>query len=148
MQIEQFLGPDFVVTFGKLNAAGGVNIHPFLGSNRINRFMNEAFVLSPIYGRTIPCSPPAEPGGRRHQPAARLHRGLVGRGLLLPGDQQRPAGDPPARLADRHEQGLELYCNAAITSWFTLMADIQAIEPAQFGARSTFLFGLRAKIDF
>ena len=59
MQIEQFLGPDFVVTFGKLNAADGVNIHPFLGGNGINRFMNEAFVLSPIYGRTIPYSTPA-----------------------------------------------------------------------------------------
>jgi porin len=46
------------------------------------------------------------------------------------------------------EQGFELFYNAAITSWFTLTADIQAIDPAQFKARSTFLFGLRAKIDF
>ncbi len=37
VQVEQFLGPDFVVTFGKLNAADGVNIHPFLGGNGINR---------------------------------------------------------------------------------------------------------------
>ena len=58
MQIEQFLGPNFAVFFGKLNAADGVNIHPFLGGNGINRFMNEAFVLSPIYGRTIPYSTP------------------------------------------------------------------------------------------
>ena len=63
VQIEQFLGPDFVVTFGKLNAADGVNIHPFLGGNGINRFMNEAFVLSPIYGRTDPLLNP----GRRLQ---------------------------------------------------------------------------------
>ena len=54
VQIEQFLGPDFVVTCGKLNAADGVNIHPFLGGNGINRFMNEAFVLSPIYGAPDP----------------------------------------------------------------------------------------------
>ena len=54
VQVEQFLGPDFVVTFGKLNAADGVNIHPFLGGNGINRFMNEAFVLSPLYGRVDP----------------------------------------------------------------------------------------------
>ncbi|MGZ3432260.1 MAG: carbohydrate porin, partial [Isosphaeraceae bacterium] len=47
-----------------------------------------------------------------------------------------------------NEQGFELYYNAAITSWFTLTADIQAIDPAQSDARSTFLFGLRAKIDF
>ena len=47
-----------------------------------------------------------------------------------------------------NEQGFELYYNAAITSWFTLTADIQAIDPAQFDARSAFLFGLRAKIDF
>ena len=58
VQIEQFLGPDFVVTFGKLNAADGVNIHPFLGGNGINRFVNEAFVLSPLYGRLIPYSTP------------------------------------------------------------------------------------------
>ena len=58
VQIEQFLGPDFVVTFGKLNAADGVNIHPFLGGNGINRYMNEAFVLSPLYGRLIPYSTP------------------------------------------------------------------------------------------
>ena len=47
-----------------------------------------------------------------------------------------------------NEQGFELYYNAAITSWFTLTADIQAIDPAQSEARSAFLFGLRAKIDF
>ena len=47
-----------------------------------------------------------------------------------------------------NEQGFELYYNAAITSWFTLTADIQAIDPAQSDARSAFLFGLRAKIDF
>ena len=47
-----------------------------------------------------------------------------------------------------NEQGFELYYNAAITSWFTLAADIQAVDPAQFEARSAFLFGLRAKIDF
>ena len=46
------------------------------------------------------------------------------------------------------EQGFELYYNAAITNWFTLTADVQAIDPAQVDARSTFLFGLRAKIDF
>ena len=228
VQIEQFLGPDFVVTFGKLNAADGVNIHPFLGGNGINRFMNEAFVLSPLYGRMIPYSTPGagfsylrdfdpvftflvldsngrpdtsgidhmfsngatlfsslrvpvtpfglpghqsleagyasgrfspfseddyiilpsriceptvglvvghlrlrsiprrrrrgpdqrlgdfrehqprrpdhqpgplvpEPRGRGHEPAARPLRGLVGRGLLLPGDQQRPPGDTPGR---------------------------------------------------
>ena len=81
MQIEQFLGPDFVVTFGKLNAADGVNIHPFLGGNGINRFMNEAFVLSPIYGRTDPLLNPGRrlqlPAGfrpRLHLPRARYER--------------------------------------------------------------------------
>ena len=47
-----------------------------------------------------------------------------------------------------NEQGFELYYNADITHWFTLTADIQAIDPAQLDARSSFLFGLRAKIDF
>ena len=271
VQIEQFLGPDFVVTCGKLNAADGVNIHPFLGGNGINRFMNEAFVLSPLYGRLIPYSTPGagfsylrnfdpvftflvldpsgrpdtagishmfnngatlfsslrardavrlarppntgrglcqrsvqsalsrrlhhtprdpraatnglvvgelrlrsvslyrsrrpdqrlgdfcqhqprgpghQPGplvpeswGRRHQPVARTVRGLVGRRLLLPGDQQRPPPGPRDLRASASEQGVELYYNAAITSWFTLTADIQAIDPAQVDSRSAFLFG-------
>ena len=281
VQIEQFLGPDFVVTFGKLNAADGVNIHPFLGGNGINRFMNEAFVLSPIYGRTIPYSTPGagfsylrnfdpiftflvlDSNGRpdtsgvshmfsngatlftpssRARDALRLARspiagrglcerqvqsvlggrlhhsrqpgnhanptvGLVGGHLRLRSIPRRRRRDPtkgwgifgnisladqatnpvhwflnlgaggtsplPGRSADSwgvgyyylatssvlrqtlgpvapigNEQGFELYYNAAITSWFTLTADIQAIDPAQFEARSAFLFGLRAKIDF
>ena len=57
--------------------------------------------------------------------------------------QQTPGPVPPIR----NEQGFELYYNAAITHWFTLAADIQAIGPGQVDARSSFLFGLRAKID-
>jgi porin len=47
-----------------------------------------------------------------------------------------------------NEQGVELYYNAAITKWFNLMADIQGIDPALVDARSAFLFGLRARLDF
>jgi porin len=281
MQIEQFLGPDFVVTFGKLNAADGVNIHPFLGGNGINRFMNEAFVLSPIYGRTIPYSTPGAgfsylrdldpiftflvldsngrpdtsgfshmfsngatlfghlrvpvtpfglPGhqslegaytsgrfspfspddyiilGQPGNPATRRSGSWVvtyGFDQFLFVDDATPtkgwgifgnisladqATNPvhwflnlgaggtsplPGRTADSwgvgyyylatsnvlretlrpaspigNEQGFELYYNAALTSWFTLTADIQAIDPAQSDARSTFLLGLRARIDF
>ena len=279
VQIEQFLGPDIVVTFGKLNAADGVNIHPFLGGNGINRFMNEAFVLSPLYGRLIPYSTPGagfsylrdfdpvftflvlDTNGRPDTSGID-HMFSNGATLFsslrvpvtpfgLPGHQSVEAGyasgkfspfseddyiilptesakrrtgswlvtygfdqfliidpeDPtkgwgifanisladqttnpvhwflnlgvggesplPGRSADSfgvgyyylgtssvlrqtagavppisNEQGFEVYYNAAITSWFTLTADIQAIDPALFGARSTFLFGLRAKIDF
>lgn len=280
MQIEQFLGPDFVITFGKLNAADGVNIHPFLGGNGINRFMNEAFVLSPIYGRTIPYSTPgagfsylrdldpiftflvldsngrSDTSGIGHmfsngaslfahlrvpvapfglpghqsleaaytsgrfspfseddyiildQPgnhAARRSGSWVvtyGFDQFLVADETSTRGwgvfgnisladqatNPvhwflnlgaggtsplPGRTADSwgvgyyylatsnvlretlrpvspigNEQGFELYYNAAITSWFILTADIQAIDPGQFEARSAFLAGLRAKIDF
>ena len=279
VQFEQFLGPDFVITFGKLNAADGVNIHPFLGGNGINRFMNEAFVLSPLYGRLIPYSTPGagfsylrnsdpvftflvmdttgrpDTSGLDHM----FSNGATLFGSLrvpvtpfgLPGHQSLEAGyasgrfspfseddfiilptvsakrrtgswlatygfdqfllvdpdDPtkgwgifanisladqttnpvhwflnlgvggespfPGRSADsfgvgyyylatssvlqqtpgpvppiRNEQGFELYYNAAITNWFTLAADIQAIGPGQVDARSSFLFGLRAKIDF
>jgi porin len=281
LQVEQFLGPNLVVTFGKLNAADGVNIHPFLGGNGIDRFQNEAFVLSPIYGRTIPYSTPGagfsylrdldpvftflvldsngrpDTSGLRqmfrngaslfahlrvpvtpfglpgHQslegaytsgkfsplseddyvildfPGIRANRrtgswvltygfdqflvvdaeapnkgwGIFGN-LSLADQDTNPirwflslgAGGTsplPGRSADsfgvayyylatssvlretlrsvspfRNEQGLELYYNAAITRWFTLTADIQAIDPAQLDARSAFLFGLRAKIAF
>jgi porin len=279
VQIEQFLGPDFVVTFGKLNAADGVNIHPFLGGNGINRFMNEALVLSPLYGRLIPYSTPAagvsylrdldpvftflvfDTNGRpdtigighMFSNGATLFSSLrvPVRPFGLPGHQSLDAGyatgrfspfseddyiilpglpakrhtgswlvsylfdqflvvdpeDPtkgwgifanisladratnpvhwflnlgvggesplPGRSADsfgvgyyylgvssvlrqtlgpvspiRNEQAVELYYNAAITSWFTVTADIQAIEPAHSDVRSSFLFGLRAKMDF
>src|SRR5262249_54957358 len=47
-----------------------------------------------------------------------------------------------------NEQGFELYYNPAITDWFVLSADIQAVDPARFDAQSAFLFGLRAKIVF
>lgn len=280
MQIEQFLGPDFVITFGKLNAADGVNIHPFLGGNGINRFMNEAFILSPIYGHTIPYSTPGAgfsylresdplftffvldssgspdtsglsrmfrngatmfaslrvpvrpfglPGHQTLEMAYATgkfsplteddyvilpHTGLVPRrhaneyvltygfdqflavdaenpnkgwGIFantsLGNEQTNPihwllnfgAGGTsplPGRTADswgvgyyylgishvlrdafqpvapiHNEQGFEFYYNAAITNWFTLAADVQAIDPAQSDARSSFLFGLRLKID-
>jgi porin len=281
MQIEQFLGPDFVVTFGKLNAADGVNIHPFLGGNGISRFMNESFVLSPIYGRAIPYSTPGagfsylrdldpiftflvlDPNGRPDTsgvghmfsngatlfnhlrvpvtpfglPGHQSLEGAYTSGRFSPfseddyiildqtgthaprrsgswvitygfdqflavDDETQTKGwgifgnisladqatNPvhwflnlgaggtsplPGRTADSwgvgyyylatssvlrqalgpvapsgNEQGVELYYNAALTSWFNLTADIQAIDPAQFGSRSTFLFGLRAKMDF
>jgi porin len=48
----------------------------------------------------------------------------------------------------RDEQGFEFYYDAAITRWFTMTADIQAIDPARLDARSAFLFALRAKIAF
>jgi porin len=281
VQVEQFLGPNLAVTVGKLNAADGVNIHPFLGGNGINRFMNEAFVLSPIYGRTIPYSTPGagfsylrefdpiftflvlDTSGRPDTSGVghMFSNGMTLLGHLrvpvtplgLPGHQSlegtyasgrfsplseddyiilgqpgihgiRRSGswvvtygfdqflvvddeDPtkgwgifanisladqntnpvrwflnlgaggtsplPGRSADSWgvgyyylgtssvlrqalgpvspsggEQGVELYYDASITDWFTLTADIQAMDPAQFGARSAFLFGLRAKIDF
>ncbi len=48
----------------------------------------------------------------------------------------------------RNEQGFEFYYNAAITPWFTLALDLQAMDPARFDARSALLVGLRAKIVF
>ena len=58
MQIQQFLSPNFVVTVGKINTADGVNIHPFMGGYGTDRFMNTAFILNPIFGRSIPYSTP------------------------------------------------------------------------------------------
>jgi porin len=282
MQIEQFIGSNFVLTFGKLNAADGVNIHPFLGGNGINRFMNEAFVLSPIYGRTIPYSgnsagfsylrnydpiytvlvidtngrpdtagvchmfsngmtifqslrvpvtPFGLPGHQtmegtyasgRFSPLSEDDFVLLGQtggihgiqragswvvtygfdqflfvdpedttkgwgifaNISLADQNTNPirwflnlgvAGESPfpRRSADSwglgyyylgtssilrqtlgplapsgNEQGVELFYNAAITNWFSLTADIQAVDPALFESRSAFLFGLRAKLDF
>lgn len=282
MQVEQFIGRDLVVTFGKLNAADGVNIHPFLGGNGVNRFMNEAFVLSPIYGHTIPYSTPGagfsylrendpvftllvlDSSGRpdtsglsrpfRNGTTLFAHLRAPVTPFGLPGHQSlelafatgefspfteddyvilpSPANRSPRRTGERvisygfdqflivdaetpgrgwgvfgnaslanqqtnpihwllnvglsgqspipgrvgdsfgaayyylapsdvlrealrtvspirsREQGFEVFYNAAITRWFVLTADLQAIEPAQLDARSCFLFALRARIDF
>jgi porin len=280
VQVEQFLGDNFVVTFGKLNAADGVNIHPFMGGNGINRYMNEAFVLSPIYGRTIPYSGPAAgfsylrdmdpiftfllidtnaqtgtsgldnmfsngatffyhlrvPVTLFGLPGHQSLEGTYATGKFSPLSEDdyviltapeflapRRSGswvvtygfdqflvmdeapnkgwgifgnisfadqatNPirfflnagvggvspiPGRSADSfgaayyylaasgalkdalrpvapigNEQGFEFYYNAAITRWFTMTADIQAIDPAESEARTAFLFGLRAKLDF
>jgi porin len=282
MSVEQFLGENFVVTFGKFNQADGVNVHPFLGGNGINRFMNEAFVLSPIYAQALNYSVPGagfsymrnldpvvsffvvDPSGRPDTPGLK-HLFNNGMSLFyqlrlpvtlfdLPGHQtvegtyssgqfsplseedllilNRPPGIPgtarsglfvitygfdqflvvdeedptkgwgifgnislsnqntnpirwfmnlgvagesplPGRSVDSYglgyyylqtssvlrqtlgpfapkgnEQGFEMFYNAALTPWFFLMADIQAIDPALHGSRSAFLFGLRAKLDF
>ncbi len=48
----------------------------------------------------------------------------------------------------RDLQGGEVYYNAAITPWFHLTADLQAIQ-TEFDAQDTaVVFGLRGKIDF
>jgi porin len=282
MSVEQFLGENFVVTFGKFNQADGVNLHPFLGGNGINRFMNEAFVLSPIYAQTLNYSVPGagfsylrnsdpivtffvvdqngrpDTPGLKHLfsngvslftqlrlpvspfglPGHQMVEGTYSSGRFSPLSEEdllilnRPAGVPgilrsgswvvtygfdqflfvddedptkgwgaffnislsdqntnpirwfmnlgasgvsplPGRSADSwgvgyyyvgtssvlrqalgpkapsgNEQGVEVFYNAAITRWFLLTADIQAVDPALFEARSAFLFGLRAKIDF
>ncbi|WP_337177891.1 carbohydrate porin [Paludisphaera sp.] len=285
LQIDQFLTPDLVVTFGKMNALAAINAHPFIGGNGIDRFMNDAFVFDPIYGRTLPYSTPGaglqylrdgEPvfvfqvldsSGRPDTSGLRqmfrngvslftqVRRPINPAGLpgahameiayasgkysplsedeliLLPTvpvddlvdrsertntwavnytyeqflflDDEDPgrgwgifatAGiadqrtNPvfwktyfgaagmsplPGRTTDsfgvgyyylgvsdvlkgllrkhapvRDEQIFEMYYNAKIASWFTLTADIQAIDPAQLNSRTAFLFALRAKIDF
>lgn len=58
VQISQFLSENWMLTFGKLNMADLVNVHPFMGGNGVDRFMNTAFILNPAYGRAIPYSTP------------------------------------------------------------------------------------------
>lgn len=84
----------------------------------------------------------------RRQPAARAGHGLMGRGLLLPGDQQRFREVLQQVFPIRNEPGFELYFSAAITSWFTVTADVQAVDRAQREARSGILIGLRGNLNF
>ncbi|MGQ0634519.1 MAG: carbohydrate porin [Planctomycetaceae bacterium] len=46
----------------------------------------------------------------------------------------------------RDEHGCELYYDLAVTPWFRLTADVQAINPGQRAADSALVLGLRAKI--
>lgn len=48
----------------------------------------------------------------------------------------------------RNEQGFEFYYNCAITRWFDLSVNIQAVDPAQLQAESSLIFGLRGRIVF
>jgi porin len=54
----------------------------------------------------------------------------------------------PPGLAQRDEQGVELYYNAAITPWCHLSADLQIVTPSTKDLDTTVLVGGRLKIDF
>ena len=54
----------------------------------------------------------------------------------------------PAGLAQRNEQGVELYYNAAITGWCNLTFDVQIAEPSTRNLDITVLLGARLKITF
>ncbi len=59
------------------------------------------------------------------------------------------SGPPaPLGLAQRDEQGVELYYNAAVTPWCHLTLDLQCVEPSAVVAQTTLLAGLRLKLDF
>ena len=53
---------------------------------------------------------------------------------------------PPLDVRDL--TGVEVYYNAAVTSWFHLTADLQVVEPEERTSSNTaFVLGLRAKIS-
>ena len=54
----------------------------------------------------------------------------------------------PPDLAQRDEQGVELYYNIAITPWCHLTADLQVVQPSMRDLETTVLVGTRLKIDF
>ena len=54
----------------------------------------------------------------------------------------------PPGLAQRDEQGIELYYNAAITPWCHLSADLQIVTPSTKALDTSVLVGGRLKIDF
>jgi len=54
----------------------------------------------------------------------------------------------PPGLAQRDEQGVELFYNAALTPWCHLTGDLQIVEPSTKNLHTTVLTGMRLKIDF
>jgi len=54
----------------------------------------------------------------------------------------------PPRFAQRDEQGVELYYNAALTPWCHLSAELQIVVPSTKDLDTTVLVGGRLKIDF
>ncbi|PYI63578.1 MAG: carbohydrate porin, partial [Verrucomicrobia bacterium] len=51
-------------------------------------------------------------------------------------------------LAQRDEQGVELYYNAALSPWCHLTADLQVAQPSTKAFDTAVLAGSRLKIDF
>ena len=54
----------------------------------------------------------------------------------------------PPGLAQRDEQGSELFYNAALTPWCHLTADLQLVQPSTKNLDTTVLAGARLKVDF
>ena len=54
----------------------------------------------------------------------------------------------PRLLPLRDEQGIELFYTAAVTPWCRITPDFQVVIPARSNVDTTFVFGLRARIDF
>jgi porin len=51
-------------------------------------------------------------------------------------------------LAQRDEQGVELYYNAALTPWCHLTADLEVVQPSTKRFDTAVIAGTRLKIDF
>jgi porin len=54
----------------------------------------------------------------------------------------------PPGLAQRDEQGVELFYNAALTPWCHLTVNLQIVEPSTKNLHTTVLPGMRLKINF
>lgn len=52
------------------------------------------------------------------------------------------------QLAQRDEQGVELFYNITLTPWCHLTADLQIVQPSTKSLETTVLPGMRLKIDF
>ena len=62
---------------------------------------------------------------------------------------QRLIGGPlaPPGLAQRDEQGVELFYNASLTPWCHFSGDLQIVQPSTKAVDTTVLIGARLKID-
>ena len=54
----------------------------------------------------------------------------------------------PAGLAQRDEQGVELFYNASLRRWCHLTSDLQIVQPSTITLNTTVLVGMRLKIEF
>ena len=54
----------------------------------------------------------------------------------------------PPGLAQRDEQGVELFYNASLKRWCHLTGDLQIVEPSTKSLDTTVIAGMRLKIEF
>src|SRR5438477_569249 len=169
LKLTQRLFDHLLLIAGKINTLDDFRLN-YTGGNGLDRFMNSAVVANVINGRTIPYSTYgagfamfADQGPEftllvrdpDHHPTTTDLDKLFAHGALGVAyyhfgvsDEVKDLLASQPGLAQRDEQGVESYYNAALSPWCHLNADLQVAQPSTKAFDTAVLAGSRLKIDF